>query len=235
MSWMKTIAVKAVTGMFPQIRYRRKAYSSEGEDLILERIFHRKVKGTYVDVGAHHPFRYSNTYLFYKMKWRGINIDPMPGSMILFDKHRPLDTNLEIGVSSTRQHLTYHVFNDPALSTFSSEKVQEYTQAPQYRVIEKKRIETWPLSEILDQHLPAGVAIDFMTIDAEGFDMEVLRSNNWEKYRPAYVLVESQPFELEHMNSSELLLFMQSMGYTIFAKTYYTYFFKNDRSDHGGK
>ncbi|MBO9732234.1 MAG: FkbM family methyltransferase [Chitinophaga sp.] len=232
MSWMKTIAIKAISGMFPQIRYRRRAYSSEGEDLILKRIFHHKEKGTYVDVGAHHPFRFSNTYLFYKMKWRGINIDPMPGSMALFDKYRPQDINLEIGVSATRQYLTYNVFNDPALSTFSNEKVTEYSQAPQYRVIDKKKIETWPLSEILDEHLPADVPIDFLTIDAEGFDMEVLRSNNWEKYRPAYVLVESQPFELEHMANSELLQFMQGMGYTVFAKTYYTYFFKNSRSEY---
>ncbi|PSL47321.1 FkbM family methyltransferase [Chitinophaga niastensis] len=234
MNRIKNIAAQIVSKLFPQLRYGMRAYSSEGEDLILKRIFHHKAKGIYVDVGAHHPFRFSNTYLFYKMKWTGINIDPMPGSKALFNKYRPLDTNLEIGVSAARQYLTYSVFNDPALSTFSKEKVKEYTQVPQYHVIEEKKIETWPLADILDQYLTDNTAIDFLTIDAEGLDIEVLQSNNWKKYRPAYVLVEAQPFELAHMNNSELFLFMQRVGYTIFAKTYYTYFFKNIKSEYAG-
>jgi hypothetical protein len=161
------------------------------------------------------------------MKWTGINIDPMPGSKALFDKYRPQDVNLEMGVSATRQQLTYHIFNEPALNTFSPDKVEEYTQDPKYQVIKEKKIETWPLADILDHYLPAGRSIDFLTIDAEGLDMDVLRSNNWKKYRPTYILVESNPFLLSDMDNCELGQFMQQAGYAIFAKTYYTYFFKN--------
>jgi FkbM family methyltransferase len=207
------------------------AYSSEGEDLILKRIFDGKTNGVYIDVGAHHPFRVSNTYLFYKKNWTGINIDPMPGSQAMFNKYRPLDVNLEMGVSATKQHLTYYIFNEPALSTFSTDKVEEYTQDPQYHIINEKRIETWPLADILDRYLPAGTNIDFLTIDAEGLDMEVLRSNNWQKYRPAYILVESTPFLLANMHNTEMGQYMQDAGYAIFAKTYYTYIFKNMKSD----
>jgi FkbM family methyltransferase len=206
------------------------AYSSEGEDLILKRIFDRKTNGVYIDVGAHHPFRVSNTYLFYKQNWTGINIDPMPGSKAMFNKYRPLDINLEMGVSATKQHLTYYIFNEPALNTFSTDKVEEYTQDPQYRIIKEQKIETWPLADILDRYLPADTNIDFLTIDAEGLDMEVLRSNNWQKYRPAYILVESNPFLLANMQNSEIGQYMQEAGYAIFAKTYYTYIFKNMKS-----
>jgi FkbM family methyltransferase len=207
------------------------AYSSEGEDLILKRIFDGKTNGVYIDVGAHHPFRVSNTYLFYKKNWTGINIDPMPGSQAMFNKYRPLDINLEMGVSATKQHLTYYIFNEPALSTFSTDKVEEYTQDPQYHIIKEKKIETWPLADILDRYLPAGTNIDFLTIDAEGLDMEVLRSNNWQKYRPTYILVESTPFLLANMHNTEMGQYMQDAGYAIFAKTYYTYIFKNMKSD----
>ncbi|KAA2239912.1 FkbM family methyltransferase [Chitinophaga agrisoli] len=226
MSRLKNMMGAMVAGLFPQLRYAVRAYSSEGEDLILKRIFHAQEEGTYVDVGAHHPFRFSNTYLFYKMKWRGINIDPMPGSRKLFQKYRPLDTNLELGVSATRQELTYAIFNEPALSTFSADKIREYSSNPQYRVVRRQQVPTWPLADILDQYL-GHTHIDFLTIDAEGLDMEVLRSNNWVKYRPRYVLVESQPLELTRIEDSELCLFMEEVGYRIFAKTYYTYFFKN--------
>ncbi|MBW8683725.1 FkbM family methyltransferase [Chitinophaga rhizophila] len=227
MTSVKKIIATIASKVVPQIRYLAPAYSSEGEDLILKRIFDNKTNGVYVDVGAHHPFRVSNTYLFYKMKWTGINIDPMPGSKALFDRYRPQDVNLEMGVSATRQHLTYHIFNEPALNTFSTDKVEEYTQDPKYQVIREKKIETWPLADILDHYLPAGSSIDFLTIDAEGLDMDVLRSNNWKKYRPAYILVESNPFLLSEMDNCELGQFMQHAGYAIFAKTYYTYFFKN--------
>jgi FkbM family methyltransferase len=227
MTSVKKIIATLASKVAPQIRYLAPAYSSEGEDLIMKRIFDNKTNGVYVDVGAHHPFRVSNTYLFYKMKWTGINIDPMPGSKALFDRYRPSDVNLEMGVSAIRQHLTYHIFNEPALNTFSTAKVEEYTQDPKYQVIKEKKIETWPLADILDHYLPSGRSIDFLTIDAEGLDMDVLRSNNWEKYRPTYILVESDPFLLSNMQHSELGQFMQQAGYAIFAKTYYTYIFKN--------
>jgi FkbM family methyltransferase len=227
MTSVKKIIATLASKVAPQIRYLAPAYSSEGEDLILKRIFDNKTNGVYVDVGAHHPFRVSNTYLFYKMKWTGINIDPMPGSKALFDRYRPQDVNLEMGVSAVRQQLTYHIFNEPALNTFSPQKVEEYTQDPKYQVIKEKKIETWPLADILDHYLPAGKPIDFLTIDAEGLDMDVLQSNNWKKYRPTYILVESDPFLLSNMQHSELGQFMQQAGYAIFAKTYYTYFFKN--------
>lgn len=227
MNRIKNIASKLVTTLFPRFSYSVVAYSSEGEDLILKRIFDKKRCGIYVDVGAHHPFRVSNTYLFYKRNWTGINIDPMPGSMVLFNRHRPKDINLEIGVSETRQQLTYFIFNEPALSTFSPDKVEEYSQAAQYRVIAEKQIDTYPLADILDQHLPKDVTIDFLTIDVEGLDLEVLRSNNWDKYRPTYVLAESPAFEVFERESSELCQFMERVGYHLFAKTYYTYFFKN--------
>lgn len=62
------------------------AYSQEGEDLVLNRIFGEQATGYYVDVGAHHPFRFSNTAIFYKKGWCGINIDPLPGSKFCFPR-----------------------------------------------------------------------------------------------------------------------------------------------------
>lgn len=73
-------------------------YSQEGEDMVLRKIFKNQKKGFYVDIGAHHPKRFSNTHLLYKKGWKGINIDVTPGSIKLFNQLRPRDTNLELGV-----------------------------------------------------------------------------------------------------------------------------------------
>ena len=84
--------------------------------MILNRFFERKRNGFYVDVGAHHPKRFSNTYTFYKKGWRGVNIDAMPGSMEKFKKIRPRDINLEFAISNKNGTLVYHMFNEPALN-----------------------------------------------------------------------------------------------------------------------
>ncbi|MFM6346540.1 MAG: hypothetical protein ACKPFK_15520, partial [Dolichospermum sp.] len=101
--------------IYPQniYKYHNISYSQEGEDLILARFFEKEKNGFYVDIGAHHPQRFSNTYYFYLKGWSGINIDAMPGSMKIFDDLRPLDINLEIPISDKSEILTYYEFDEP--------------------------------------------------------------------------------------------------------------------------
>ena len=201
-------------------------YSQEGEDIILKRVFENKNKGFFVDIGAHHPIRFSNTYLFYKEGWTGINIDAMPGSMEEFNSVRPKDINLELAVSDNKQLLTYHVFNETALNTFSPEEAKKKDGLRDYKIIQRIEMETLPLSEILDKYLPIDTEIDFLTIDVEGLDFAVLRSSNWEKYRPNMILIESLRNSLENINENEIYQYLKAEGYEIFAKTYNTIFFQ---------
>jgi FkbM family methyltransferase len=161
------------------------AFSQEGEDLILNRIFSGKHQGFYIDIGAHHPVRFSNTYLFYKMGWRGINIDAMPGSMKPFQKHRSRDINLEVPINSTSTEIDFYIFNDPALNGFSKElSLKRDSESEIFKIEKTLKLKTYRLDEILNKHLPKNQPIDFMSVDVEGLDLEVLKSNNWEKYRP---------------------------------------------------
>ena len=56
--------------------WSNRIYSQEGEDIVIDRYFQHKAKGFYVEVGAHHPFRFSNTYRFYRRGWTGVCIEP---------------------------------------------------------------------------------------------------------------------------------------------------------------
>lgn len=134
--------------------YSTQSFSQEGEDLILKKIFERQKKGFYVDVGAHHPFRFSNTYLFYKKGWRGINLDAMPESMKLFKKYRPRDINLEIPIGESDRELTYHIFNEPALNTFDASRIQEILKNPEFTLIKKIQIQIKSLKDILAKISP---------------------------------------------------------------------------------
>lgn len=205
------------------------SYSQEGEDLLLHRIFEFQKQGFFVDVGALHPQRFSNTYKFYKAGWRGINIDAMPGSMKIFNKIRPEDINLEIPVSDKAENLDYYVFNEPALNTFSKELADERSKIEQYHVDQVINIKTDTLENILDAHLPKNQKIDFMTIDAEGLDFQILTSNNWAKYSPCVVLIENES-ELGEVQGSKVDLYMKEKGYQLYAKTVNTYFYKQTAS-----
>lgn len=206
--------------------YALKSYAQEGEDMILHRIFETQESGFYVDVGAHHPKRFSNTYFFYKQGWRGINIDAMPGSMAAFNLYRPRDINLEMAVSNCSQELTYYLFDEPALNGFSADISNLRSLATPSK--EQQLLTTQRLETILDQYLPASQSIDFLTIDVEGLDLEVLQSNNWQKYRPKAVVVEILHSALEHYPNEPIAQFLVAHNYIIYAKCVNSWIFKSN-------
>ncbi len=207
-------------------QYGRNSYSQEGEDLILNRLFANKAEGFYIDVGAHHPYRFSNTYLFYLNGWTGINIDAMPGSMSIFNRKRPKDINLEIPILDKEGTMTYYQFNEPALNGFSSELSNDRNENTKYRIINSVDLYGYPLSHILEKYLSAQVSqIDFMSVDVEGLDLEVLKSNNWDKFRPNVLLVELLNSSLDSIALDPVYQFLSEKNYFVFSKCVKTVIF----------
>jgi FkbM family methyltransferase len=199
-------------------------YGQDGEDLILDRLLERQAEGFYVDVGAHHPVRFSNTYLFYKRGWRGINIDAMPGSMKKFEHARPRDINIECGVAGSAGKLMYYRFNESALNTFDAAEVQIKNKPP-YQLLDTVEVAVERLDALLARHLPAGQQIDFLSVDVEGKDEEVLRSSDWQRYRPRFILAETLRTDMLNLGACPVVQFLQSVGYKPVAKAYNTSFF----------
>ncbi len=210
-------------------KYTNYSYSQEGEDLLLERFLEQKKNGFYIDVGAHHPQRFSNTFYFYKKGWSGINIDAMPGSMKAFNEIRPRDINLELGVSSTKGELLYYIFNEPALNTFSKEEATKKDGLRNFKVINTKKIKTFPLSSILEEYLPENIPVDFMSVDVEGLDLQVIQSNDWTRFRPQYILIEDlKRKDISNIIKESILYkYLNELGYSLVAKTFNTLFFKD--------
>jgi FkbM family methyltransferase len=217
--------IRAVLERFIDV-YAVKSYSQEGEDMILCRIFTGQERGFYVDVGAHHPQRFSNTYFFYKRGWSGISIEPNPRSVRRFQSIRSRDINIQLGVGERSTSLRYHVFDESALNTFDEELVKQRLASTRANLLNTMEVRVEPLAKILEQYLPAGQTIDFLTIDVEGLDFAVLRSNDWVRFRPRFVLVEVLGRSLEQVRGSDIFLYMKEQGYELFAKTFNTVFFK---------
>lgn len=197
-------------------------FSQSGEDAILQKIFSKKLEkketGFYIDVGAFHPYSSSNTYLFYLNGWRGINIDAYPGSMKLFNKYRPKDINIECGVNNQSGKFTFYTFNNqPDMNSFSIEHLSQIGM--ENRIDKKIEIDTYPLKDILNKHLSENQEIDFINIDAEGYDYTILASNNWEKWRPKAIAVELPVKTIADIMENLSAKFLFELGYEVSGKT----------------
>jgi FkbM family methyltransferase len=206
--------------------YAVKSFSQEGEDVLLSRMFVDTKSGFYVDIGAHHPVHFSNTFLFYRRGWRGINIDPTPGSRRLFERRRPRDTTLELGISAMPGTLTFHVFDNAVLNTFD-EAEKEISVRRGYRLKQSLEVPVLPLAHVLERHLPPGQGIDFMSIDVEGHEAFVIQSNDWGRFRPNVLCLEMLHSDIDAVRAHPVALFLEGKNYVFFAKLNNTLFFRD--------
>ncbi|MES2216192.1 MAG: FkbM family methyltransferase [Patescibacteria group bacterium] len=205
------------------------SYSQHGEDAILKDLFTGTRKGFYVDVGAHHPHRLSNTFWFYRQGWNGINIDATPGSMKSFKKLRPRDINIEAAISEKPTTLKFYPFTKPAFNTFSESLAKEHEMNGSIPLA-AQTISTTRLENVLRSHIKPGQKIDFLTIDVEGLELEVLRSMDWSTFIPDVVVVEDIHSDPELPRSSLVFTFLKEKGYHLMAYTGKTFIF--DRRSH---
>lgn len=191
-----------------------KSYSGNGEDIILlQYLFKNKKNGFYVDIGSFHPKIISNTYqLHEKMGWKGINVDPNPQTHKLYMKYRPKDVNLRVGIAEREEEKTYYNFSYSGANTFDEAFGEEKTNKSWNTLLSKEKLPCVPLTSILEKHLPPNTTIDLLDIDVEGLDLQVLKSNDWTKYRPSVVLVEDKEFR-KNLGNSEVFLFLKEKGY----------------------
>jgi len=147
-----------------------------------------------------------------------------------FDLFRKRDINVEAAISDKEEELTFHIFSDGALNTFSPTLASEVEKLGKWTILERKKIKTQTVASILDRHLPdSKQKIDFMSIDIEGHDLKALQSNDWNKYRPYILLIESHNFSLSEADSNLSYQFLKKQDYKLIAKSLNTIFFIDER------
>ncbi len=171
-------------------RLLRGSYSQRGEDLVIDELLGYKRSGFYVDVGANDPFRFNNTARFYRRGWTGINIEPDPDVCSRLATIRSRDINLNIGIGLENCSLPFFRFFPDAFSTFSATQAL-WAEERGLELVDTIEVMVRRLNEVLSAYCEKR-EIDFVSIDAEGFEREVLLSNDWGKFRPSFVVVESK-------------------------------------------
>ena len=153
---------------------KKKQYSQWGEDLIINKFFKNKKKGVYLDIGCFHPYMYSNTNLLHQRGWRGINVDINQTSIDLFKISRPKDINICSTINKKRKKFKIYFdgpfspVNTTSLKFYKSLKGSFYKNKKIFTIQAKTIEEIIHLSKIKNN-------IDFLNIDVEGSDFEILK------------------------------------------------------------
>jgi FkbM family methyltransferase len=170
------------------------SWSQGGEDLALLHAIAGKRSGTYIDIGAHHPSRFSVTRHLYQLGWSGVNVDANQELIGAFNHARPRDVNLCAGVGLEPKYI-FTVFEESAISTLDSEWRAKFINEKN-KITKEVEVKGRKLRSILDDFQPQQ-PIDLLSIDAEGSDLEVLQSLEFETLEksrfPKWLLLEAAP------------------------------------------
>lgn len=208
----------AAAPMTPPTPGARISFAQQGEDLVVQEMLYtfRVNKPTYLDIGAHEPVHGSNTYLFYATGSHGVLVEPNPTFVEKLKKVRPLDTVLDVGVGiDDQQEADYYVIggDNGQLNTFSKRQADTLVAVHNRtieRVIKRKLV---PINRILEEHFK-DAAPDFLSIDVEGLDLAILKTLDWNRWRPKVVCVETSMVENGHVNA-DILTLMEKNDYEL--------------------
>ncbi len=181
-----------------------KSHGGKGlEDLFMELLFNFQKIGTYVEIGTNDPTAsVSYTQKFYNRGWRGIGVEPCINEFEALKKSRPDDINLNICIGDLNgQRMFYEPEDSQAASLIPH-------LASRWGKVKKRMINVSTLETILDKYLES--ELDFMVIDAEGMELEILKSNNWSKYKPKAMIIETV-----HHHYREILNYLKSYDYMV--------------------
>jgi FkbM family methyltransferase len=219
--YLSVEARNRIRARLPEIVFRQQSYSQCGEDLLvtfLLELIHGGRPKSYIDVGANHPYHLSNTALLYSKGGSGILVEPDPAFARLLVRKRPRDRVLACGVHySGEMQADFYVFDSPTLNTFSAQEKDRYVAMGHLLVdtIVVRLIDINAVLKMLGN-------VDFVNLDIEGLDEEILRKIDWHTHRPTCLCVETISYETkgEPRKLASILNYMAEQDYMLYADTF---------------
>jgi FkbM family methyltransferase len=199
------------------------SFSQCGEDRIILFLFKNELgisRPSYIDIGANHPSKFSNTALLYLMGGRGLNIEPNPELIVKFEKERPLDINLNIGVHNKEGVFDFFLMSANTMSTFSAQEAEHLNRNTSIKLVKKTQIPVLTFSQVIDRYHEKKCP-DFVNIDVEGLEMEILTSIDFQRDPPKVICIETLTYEEKKggRKETEARDFLLQLGYELYADT----------------
>lgn len=200
-----------------------KSFSQSGEDLILKFAFWclKIEKPTYLDIGAHHAYYLSNTALFYSEGCNGVLIEPDPQLFSEIQTLRNRDICLNIGIGTGNEgYADFYIMTSRTLNTFSKEEAERYAQYSQQKIESVIKIPLVNVNKVIEKYFTNSP--NLVSLDTEGFDLTILHSFDFNKYRPEIFCIETITYTEDKTEKkiNTIIDFMESVGYMIYADTY---------------
>ena len=169
------------------------SYSSNKEDVIIDILTGFKQNGVYIDVGANHPDIISVTKKFYDRGWRGINIEPNHDNYLLFLEKRKRDINLNFGIAEKEGEVDFFFKLNATIAESTGFTFSKKVYDERRYDFKSRKVKTIPLKKVFEDN--GLVFADFINIDTEGFENEVLKGNDWKKYKAGVLCVEGKGYD----------------------------------------
>ena len=180
------------------------SYSQFGEDKVIRSLLPERF-GSYLDIGAGHPVRNSNTYYLYKLGWHGTLIEPIADLAQTIAKKRPRDQVVNCLITTEKGNVgktKFFEFSPSELSTADQARAELLIQDG-YKLVREYAVNVRAISEFTEVVRPADPFL--FTIDIEGLDYSVLKSVNWSIFQPRVICVENPIWEISANPISALL------------------------------
>lgn len=229
--------ITSATNLLPNKsnKHAKISYSQCGEDLLVEFVLMqlRVENMSYLDIGAHHPEYINNTYLFYSQGSRGVSIEPDPELFKNFLTRRSEDTNLNIGINDKAYEFKsmqdFFIMSERSLNTFSLSEANDVEASTNYKIEKTVSIPTQDINSILETYFHSK-NLDLLSIDTEGLDFLILQALDFNKYSPKILCVETLTFSAagKEKKRTDLIDFIISKGYFVYADTYINTIFVNN-------
>ncbi len=200
------------------------SYSQSGEDLIVDFLFKNMLHQdqlSYLDIGSSDPLALNNTYLFYTQGFRGVCVDANPYFEPLYKQQRPEDIFVCAGIGSKEGLTDFYEIEPRTLSTFSEEEANRYTAGGNHKLLGPIKVPMLRLESILSKYFKEKLP-NFLSVDVEGLDDQVLRAAFQAKWFPAVVCVETLTYtqDASETKIQETADLMKSNDYIMYGDTY---------------
>jgi len=220
--------------MFDAWKKSKRSYAQCGEDLIVDFVLENRFgisRPTYLDIGAHAPVYLSNTYLFYRKGGSGVLVEPDPLLWKQIKKSRARDICLNVGVGiSSATAADFHIMDCRTLNTFSRQDAERYQSQDGHRIEQIMSVPLVPVVKIIEENFPA--TPNFISLDVEGLDLDILKSLDFERFRPEVMCVETLTYtrDFSGVKLCDIVELMEGNGYFVYADTFINSIFVDRRA-----
>ena len=218
----------------PKIFFPQKTYSMFGEDKFIKNYFRNKSKGFYIDVGCYHPLDGNNTQLLHAKDWNGINLDINFYSIELFNFLRKKDINIHSGISHRQKKLTMYYRKEINMLNTLDKKIAEIHFRNGFK---KRHVQVNTLNFFISKYFKKHQKIDFLNIDVEGTELNVLKSLNFKRYKPQLICIEIHNSKkmydtnYNYLKSNNIYKYLVNKKYKIVWKKKYSFIFERKKND----